>query len=490
MANQEPPDKIITFNGINARTGRYGLPPMTGKELAEFICGEKKPANLKELEARDRSLKAKTLGLKAGLDPKKLSDAGWAVIFAHDADPALKEALQPLIRLREAQVGSHRFHVYEGPDGFRRGVDDKGKWLARKFVGHGPADPDKVPYYLLIAGGPEDIPYRFQNELDLQYAVGRIHFDSLDEYANYAASVVACEQGKVKLARRAAFWSTANPDDDATALSTELLMEPLCQTFTGQAPGWQVDRFMRDAARKANLRTLMGGPAKPALLMTASHGMEFPQGDPCQVSGQGALLCQDWGGPSSVFDAPLSPSMYFSAEDVPADANLLGMIAFVFACYGAGTPQLDEFSQAAFKERMPIADKPFVAALPKRMLGHPNGGALAVVGHIERAWSFSFMSPEAGPQRTVFEDLLKNLLDGYPIGYAVEPFNNTWAEQAAMLNNKLEDISFGAAYDPYELADMWTSNNDARGYAIIGDPAVRVPLQVADGAQERPTIRK
>jgi hypothetical protein len=421
------------------------------------------------------------LGVIEGVDPTDLAQAGWGVIFAAQ-DPRisqLKQALAPLLSLRRSQAGQY-FKVYEGGNGFRSPKDTPRTFLGRHNARpEDPADPEKVPYYLLIVGGPEEIPFRFQYQLDVQYAVGRIDFgDDLAAYANYARSVAAAEAGDVALAPKATFFGVSNPDDQATQLSANHLIQPLYESLKETYAEWEIDAVLGNAAKKGRLLRLMGGEETPAFLFTASHGMEFDADDPKgrQMRHQGALLCGDWPGPHA-WRGEIPQDHYLAGEDLTDEANLLGMIAFFFACYGAGTPLYDEFSKQAFKERREtIAERPFIAALPKAMLSLSKGGALAVVGHVERAWGASFLGPRQSEQIAVFESAIARLFQGHPIGSAMEYFNVRYAALSTELNATLEDIEWGGRADPYELAGMWTANNDARGYIVIGDPAVRLPV--------------
>lgn len=465
-------DDVFVFNGIDAASGRYLLPPFSPSEVARVALGEKlDKEHLRQLAWRNERSLYKSLGAKAGVDPDDLAQAGWGVILSQHADPALQQALAPLLEHRQTQAGE-RFRVFCGPDGYRPG-EQSWDFLKRwKHAPAGPVDPARVPYYLLIVGEPEEIPYRFQYALDAQFAVGRIAFDTPDGYARYARSVVQAEAARPSKPARAAFFGVRNAGDQATQMSADQLVAPLAQTFANEHADWSVTPVLGPEATKERLARLLGGPETPRLLFSASHGMGFPSGHERQLADQGALLCQDWPGPLR-HRGPIPPAFYFAGHDVPDEADVAGMVAFFFACFGGGTPRLDDFAHAAFTQPEPIAPHAFVAALPKRLLAHPRGGALAVVAHVERVWGYSFSWPGAGPQRQVFESTLTLLASGRRIGFALEDFNDRYAQLAVMLTTEIEDAKFQQHVDELELASTWTAHNDARSYVILGDPAVR-----------------
>jgi hypothetical protein len=465
---------MLWFNGLDGRRGTYLLPPVPPRQLADFACGAAvDPARVRELQAWVARGEGKARrGLKEGLDPGKLDEAGWGVIFASSADlEPLREALAPLLDLRRAQAGKRRerfFREFSGDDGYRAG-DTKIAFLARHGAGPGPADPEKVPYYLLLIGEPEAIPFSFQYQLDVQYAVGRLCFDELAEYRSYAESVVAAESGGSGRRARACFFAPANSGDPVTGSTSAHLAQPVAAGVRRDQPGWEVETVLGEEATRGRLGGLLD--EAPAFLFAACHGLGFAADDPDQRERQGALVCQDWPGPGP---GGIEREQYFAAEDVGGQADVHGLVAFCFACFGAGTPHWDEFTRKGQGERRALSSGSFLGRLPQRLLGHPKGGALAVVGHVDRAWGFSLVWPDAGPQTTVFESTLRRLLDGQPVGWAMEFFNQRYAELASDLAAEVEALGFGKQRDEALLADLWTASHDARNYTIVGDPAVRV----------------
>ena len=462
----------IIPNGIEGATGTYAS-KMT---LARF---EKLAANwLTQSDLDSSSVVSHHVpyrGLKEGILPGQLEQTGWGMIF-HARDPrreAILEALDPLINLRSEQAGA-RFRIFDRAEGYRPG-ESKYAFLKRHGISPGLVDPRLgMPYYLLIVGAPETISYDFQYQMDVQFAVGRIHFKDLVSYEHYARGVVAAETDPKILKKKTAFFGPANPDDRATQLSVKHLVRPLYDQFLLDHPDWKSECYLNELASRTRLDTLLNTKEKPGLLFSASHGMVFPKGDRRQRLHQGALLCGEWPGPLKA-PSEIPETQYFSGEHLNSAGDVRGLIAFFFACYSAGTSLRDPFF---LENDQDLAENPFLANLPCRLLGHRGGGALAVVGHVDRTWSYSFYSHIGGGQIADFQTTISRLMKGIPLGHAMECFNQRYCELASDLRNHQDHIQAGIPFDRFELAAMRAAHYDARNYLIIGDPAVRLCFDV------------
>jgi hypothetical protein len=485
-------DELLYLNGVDATTGQYAVSPLPLAAAYAYARGERPdPERLKELEYLQQ-VREGTYAFEGNTaDP---AEVGWGVLIRPDEPDEVQQEVRRLYQHRAGSVPAEYLHWLEYPVG--GSGQDHSKWLQNHEVAVGAPEPEKVPFYLLVVGGPDRIPYSFIQGLSPEYAVGRLDFTGPDGKQDVAAlrayidALIAYESPghKPATARRLALFAPRHEfnEFDVTHASVRRLVRPLAglppeeggeaKPGVAQEAGWG-DPLLAVAqdATKDRLATLLkpaGGERPPALLFTASHGIVYPRGHEDQRSRQGALLCQEWGGLGSA-----KPEQYFTAADLPAEATLHGMIPFIFACFGGGTPTHDSFLQVEGQAHE-LADTPFTAALPQMMLA---AGALACFSHVDRAWASSFHKRLVNAQNRPFRVGLKRLMQGHTIGFAMRFFFDRYAAlsttlasaQSRVLNNKAKPDD-----TPEALTWRWVERNDAEGYALLGDPAAR--LRVAD----------
>jgi hypothetical protein len=169
----------FSSNGIDATTGDY-LPP--AGSIADFAAGAADwapaGADASELRARRHRTTERFYAPVHGVDVRDIAQAGWAVVFAEEADPAVRDAMQPVLQQRRQLAGA-RYRELAGTTGYRAG-ETKQAFLRRLGIGSSPVDPDVLPYYLLLVGPPDEIPFEVQYQLGVQYAVGRLAFDDVE----------------------------------------------------------------------------------------------------------------------------------------------------------------------------------------------------------------------------------------------------------------------------------------------------------------------
>ncbi|MFV8174613.1 hypothetical protein [Mycolicibacterium peregrinum] len=274
LAASEKYTDTVIFNGVNGDTGSYLFEDSDAQTVAEIARQEdRNVVTDNTLNRRHEIDTDEHLGLISGdRDADKVAEAGWALIAGRDVDPAVLEALSPLRDHRRRQAGQ-LYREYCDPESALRTGESRLDFLLRHGVSpFDAADPGEMPYYVLLIGGPDQIPFEFQYGLSVQRAVGRIDFDFAQDYAQYAENVVAAEQSAGnKDARRLDVFAPQNDYDIATALSSRRLAEPLINELRKGSDPPDITEAIGEQATKRRLDTVMRGSAIDVLL-TATHG--------------------------------------------------------------------------------------------------------------------------------------------------------------------------------------------------------------------------
>ena len=160
---QAPPSQddrqVIYANGISAKTG-LPLCELDTKTAAGIVRGQRLSDEEKQLTAAKDAESETSFGVLADVDANDLSEAGWGIVFPAKASDDVKKQLAPLLEHRQRESGD-LFHVFEGGKGYRPG-ESCSDWLDRNGAALDLVDPlNGVPFYLLLAGSPEEIPFEF-----------------------------------------------------------------------------------------------------------------------------------------------------------------------------------------------------------------------------------------------------------------------------------------------------------------------------------------
>ena len=390
-------------------------------------------------------------------DPNNLHEAGWCLVSPPDLDPAIHQALRPLIELRRQQAG----------EAFREttwmAAESVSAFLGRHGTGLGHPDPLRMPYYVLIVGDPAQVPFEFQQRLDVEYAVGRLHFDEVEQYARYVASVVAAESAGVPQERRLAVVAPRHRADAHSATLAAMMSELAGETLRDLSD-WRTTLHAGDDASKAVVTELLSQSPGPAMLLVAAHAL-LPSARSPLGAEHGAIVCSDWAGPGT----PVRPEHVFSTHDIAETMKFRGLVALLWGSQTAGG--IDESGRGPAQ--------PFVTQLAQRLLASGPNGALAVVGLTDRLLGAS-LGPSSVSPRQALTLAIRGLARGQRVGHAMQSLDLAYSAMAVELAEIVEGVRSGLQMDPEALAHLWSATMDLRRVVVVGDPAVRLPAAVAE----------
>lgn len=453
----------IMTSGLDPETGELLVEPLAERDFVGALLGALPDRGAELIESgtthdRGRSVRGRIERLPTP-DLGNPRVAGWTYLVAHD-DPQRGEIARILRPLAD-----HRGMTDPDQPLLFRGEPSDG-W-ADWITSHYQSVKAKPPYYVVIVGGPDRVPFHFQAALDSVACVGRLAFDNLVELEAYVDKVLRIEAAADSVVRREALmFATDRGKRDPTYYSRRHMAEPLVGHM--QERGVPVTQLTGPDATAGRLLEALA-TAGPALVYIACHGVgRRKEALEEQRRTNGALVCADNG--------------LLRAADIPDTPVAEGAVVFGFACFSAGTPAASDYAHWLGRDRF-NAESDFVAALPKRLLAHPRG-PVAFVGHVDAAWLHAFDDPDVPdletpwhPRLAPFSRALETILDQQPVALAMramrDRFNTYNIHLVDFFEKQRRGISLSDTPEQNrKLVNAFITRSDAQNYMVLGDPAV------------------
>jgi hypothetical protein len=413
-------------------------------------------------------------------DPDLLPKQRWGVVVPEGAVGKQRLArIERLVQLRQREQGGAPVRIYsvrpnmDGPSAVR--------WKRREFRKEAVSEPER-PRYLLLLGDMEEISLELQQVLSTDAFVGRLALPTEEAYEAYAAKVLRWESEPARSSQARVIFYTAQDGTGAVDVAHQVLVAPSIENFRKRQgidfPAAELVEFVEKGGASTEQWLSYVSRPEPAVLLSLSHGLGAGWDSPARRrERQGALV--------------LPGQRLLSGEDLASRPFLPGGIWFCLACYSAGTParstyepwlhqlrSLNPDAARTLETAMPgEGDRPFTAALPQAALANPDG-PLAVIGHVDLAWTSS-MSDQGRLAHSRFLGVLKALAEGRRAGNALHTLLRFFNEESAalmLLYKKAERATRSGrqpVLDARARAQQWVLCQDLANYVLLGDPAVR-----------------
>jgi hypothetical protein len=416
-----------------------------------------------------RSQRALDLGVPADMTNWQDPNVGYGILLPESDHPAAEKAVgldapPPVRDLLDARPRTVmlRWDPSLGPGLVRRYFPDGRTQAPDLLSGYGEAK-GRLPRYVLIVGGPDEIPWSVQYALGTRRSVGRLPLSG-EALGNYVTAMLSDWPGAEVDVRAPLMWTVDLPGD-ITAEMRAVIANPLAAKLTDS----RLPRFQHLTDRGATGDDLLAAlaAARPALVVTSSHGL---------TEGTDAQLAGTLGLPVDADHAPVK------LDDLDA-AMPPGAIWHAQACCSAGSEGPSKYTGFLGQGTTALAVVNAVSALGStvapavtRLLGRERP-VRAIVGHVEPTFDWTLRVPETGQGlgSDLVAALSDNLYAGQPIGHAFSDYRAGVGELHTQWATAYDQRAGGDETVRARLTRLRLTALDRQSMVILGDPTVALP---------------
>lgn len=330
--------------------------------------------------------------------------------------------------------------------------------------------PGRLPWYLLLVGSPEVLPWSVQYLLNTSAFVGRL---DLEEAAleRYVDALLSNWSGAACRPDRPVVWGVDHGGTDITRLMRQSIADPVAERLASDP---QINGNVRKLTGPgASAAALIGAlsEATPALVVTTSHGMTGPLHDRDLMGRQLGLLVDEE-------HKLLDPDSLLAAWQPD------GAIWYSHACCSAGSDAETRYKGLVPKDStveqvlLGVAGLGArVAPLPTRLLGAEKP-LRAFVGHVEPTFDWTLRAETRQILTTnIRQALYDHLYQAQPetLGMAFRECYLSVGQLLAQRDEAERQFNKGKPGADAAALRCRLTAYDRQSLVILGDPTAALP---------------